>query len=214
MAYTMTYESLTESVKRWLIRENDRALAAEMPRIIDTAERKTALVMKTLMSDRIVSGTLNPDQAVYTDIKPSRWLDTISMELFTGDGFTDSVQIEKRSYEYCRQCFPAESESGTPRFYSDFEFTGLMFFATPSLAFPYQHHYYERPQPLGDDVQQNLLTQRAPEMMLYAALSEAAAFVKQFELLPQFDQKFSEFASQFDTENQGRKTTRTQTTRK
>lgn len=214
MAYTMTYTSLGTSVKRWLIRENDRALDAELPRIIDTAERKTALVMKTLMSDRIVSGTLKANHAVYTDIKPSRWLDTISVEIFTGTGFTDSVQVEKRSYEYCRQCFPAESEAGVPRFYSDFEFNGMMFFATPDLAYPYQHHYYERPQPLGDDVQQNLLTQRAPEMMLYASLSEAAAFVKQYDMLPHFDQKFNEFASQFDAENQNRKTTRTQTTRK
>ncbi len=175
MAYVMTYNSLVESIIRWVIRDSDSALAAEIPRMIDTTERKVARALKTLLSVRYAASTMQADVSIY--VKPNRWLETVSMEIGTSVGNNTSVQLVSRTYETIKQIYPDITDTGVPKYFSDFEFNQLFVGPTPDAAYPYQLAYYERPEPLGVDTQTNWLTENAPDLMLYGVLLETGPFL-------------------------------------
>lgn len=175
MAYVMTYNSLVQSVIRWVIRDSDTALMAEIPRMIDTTERKVARALKTLLSIRYATSTMIVGTNLYA--KPNRWLETVSMEIGTGTGNNTSVQLLSRTYEYIKQVYPDASAQTQPKYFSDFEFNQLFVGPTPDAEYPFQLAYYERPEPLGEDTQQNWLTENAPDLMLYGVLLETGPFL-------------------------------------
>lgn len=175
MAYIMTYNSLLESVVRWVIRDSDAPLFLELPRMIDTTERKVARSLKTLMSVRFAASAMQANVNLY--VKPNRWLESVSMEIGTSTGYNTSVQLVSRTYEYIKQIYPDATETGQPKYFSDFEFNQLFIGMTPDAAYPYQLAYYERPEPLGENTQTNWLTENAPDLMLYGVLLETAPFL-------------------------------------
>jgi len=140
--------------------------------------------------------------------KPSRWLDNLSFQIRTGTGLNDFVSLEERTYEFCSECFPDQTATDEPRFYADFEFFQYMVFPTPSAAYPFRLGFYERPEPLSDSNQQNLLTQLAPELMLYGLLVESAIFLTSPSKLGEFKQAYSEKLAEFGIEDKKRITPR------
>ena len=54
--------------------------------------------------------------------------------------------------------------------------------------------YFEMPQPLDDDNQQNWLTTYAPNLLLYASLLEATPFLKKDERIATWQSMYDRFA--------------------
>jgi len=174
--YTMTYASLLEDLRRYLERgftaESDPIVYEQLPRLVTLAERRIARELKIQGFIRAVVTPLVAGQAVY--IKPDRWRDTVSMTV-------DGIPIFARSYEYIRNYWPDEAQTGTPEFYADYDYQHWLFAPTPVAASELEILYYEQPRFLGDDFQTNWLTEYAPEALLYASLLEAAPFLKNDE---------------------------------
>lgn len=211
MAYVMTYNSLVESITRWVIRDSDSALAAEIPRMIDTTERKVARALKTLLSVRYATGALTASSNLI--VKPNRWLETVSMEIGTGTGSNTSVQLLSRTYEYIKQVYPDQSALATPKYFSDFEFDQFFIGPTPDAAYPFQVSYYERPEPLGEDTQQNWLTINAPDLMLYGALLETGPFLLNDERIKMWQDMYDRKLIELVGEDARRLIIRTERTR-
>ena len=174
--YVMTYDSLLEDVRRYLERgftaESDRIVYEQLPRLITIAQRRIARELKIQGFIRPVQTTLQAGAAVYA--KPDRWRDTISMTI-------GGKPIFARSYEYLRNYWPDEAETGTVQFYADYDFQHWLLAPTPSTAGVLEIVYYEQPPLLGEDLQTNWLTEYAPDLLLYATLLEATPFLKSDE---------------------------------
>lgn len=176
MAYVLTFSSLQEDLRRYLERgftaESDPIVYDQLPRLINMAERRIAHELKLQGFIRFVTTTLQPDVAVYQ--KPDRWRDTVSMTLNGQPLFT-------RSYEYLRAYWPDETDTGTPEFYSDYDYAHWLLVPTPSVAGNLEVSYYELPRPLDESNQSNWLTTYAPNLLLYGSLLEATPFLKNDE---------------------------------
>ncbi len=176
MAYVMTYDSLLVDLRRYLERgftqESDQIVYDQLPRLITLGERRIARELKIEGFIRPVQTPLQIGVAVY--LKPDRWRDTVSMTL-------NGVPIFARAYEYCRNYWPNEAQTGTPQFYADYDFQHWLLAPTPDAASTLEILYYEQPALLGEELQTNWLTEYAPDLLLYAALLEATPFLKSDE---------------------------------
>lgn len=173
MAYVMTYDSLLVDLRRYLERgftqESDQIVYDQLPRLITLGERRIARELKIEGFIRAVQSPLQVGVAVYR--KPDRWRDTVSMTV-------NGTPIFARSYEYCRNYWPDEAETGAPQFYADYDYQHWLITPTPNAASTWEILYYEQPALLGEDFQTNWLTEYAPDLLLYAALLEATPFLK------------------------------------
>ena len=176
MAYTMTYDSLLEDIRRYLERgftaESDAIVYDQLPRLVTLGERRIARELKIQGFIRAVTTPLQAGLGVY--LKPDRWRDTISMSV-------NGAALHARSYEYCRGYWPDEAQTGTPEFYADYDYQHWLLVPTPSANSTLEVLYYEQPRLLGEDTQTNWLTDYAPDLLLYATLLEATPFLKKDE---------------------------------
>jgi hypothetical protein len=172
----MTYDSLLVDLRRYLERgftqESDQIVYDQLPRLITLGERRIARELKIEGFIRAVQTPLQIGVAVY--LKPDRWRDTVSMTL-------NGAPIFARSYEYCRNYWPNEAQTGTPQFYADYDFQHWLIAPTPDADSTLEILYYEQPALLGEELQTNWLTEYAPDLLLYAALLEATPFLKSDE---------------------------------
>ena len=172
----MTYDSLVSDIETYAER-TDTPFTDQVPRFIMMAENKLAAETKPLGYVRVVSGSL----AANTMVKPSRWRRTKSFSILTAN--TRSYLFE-RSYEYCRTYWPDATQTGTPRYYSDYDYETFFIAPTPSASFIFELSYFERPEPLSSTQQTSWLTQYAPQVILYACMVEAMPFLKLPEQIP------------------------------
>lgn len=199
MAYSMTYSSLLEDIRRYLERgfteESDPIVFDQLPRLITLAERRCARDLKIQGFIRAVQTPLQPGLPVY--LKPDRWRDTVSMSV-------DNKPIHARSYEYLRNYWPNEAQTDVPEFYADYDFQHWLIVPTPNVAQTLEILYYEQPALLGEDLQTNWLTDFAPDMLLYASLLEATPFLKKDERIPTWQALYDRAAQSVNNEDMKR----------
>lgn len=176
MSYVMTYDSLLVDLRRYLERgftqESDQIVYDQLPRLITLGERRIARELKISAFIRAVTTPIVAGVAVYE--KPDRWRDTVSM-------INDGKPLFIRSYEYIKNYWPDLEQTGTPEFYADYDFQHWIIGPTPSTNSVLEILYYEQPRLLAPDFQTNWVTEYAPDLLLYAALLEAAPFLKKDE---------------------------------
>ena len=194
--YTMTYSSLLEDVRRYLERgftaESDQIVYEQLPRLITLGERRISRELKIQGFIRAVTTPLQIGVATYR--KPDRWRDTVSMTV-------DGTPIFARSYEYCRNYWPDEAETGAPQFYADYDYNHWLITPTPVAASNLEVVYYEQPRFLGEDFQTNWLTEYAPDLLLYATLLEATPFLKKDERIGTWQQMYDRAAQALNGED-------------
>lgn len=203
MAQTMTFSTLQQDVQRYL--ERGASLAADpvvyeqIPRLINLAERRIARELKVQGLINVVTGTLQAGQSVYP--KPDRWRDTVSMNIGTGASSNTRTQLFTRSYEYLRRYWPDSTQTSTPNFYGDYDYTHWLVAPTPDVAYPFEILYYELPPLLDDVVQSNWLTEYAPQLLLYATLLEATPFLKNDERIGTWQSMYDRAAQMLNGED-------------
>jgi len=196
MSYTMTYDSLLVDLRRYLERgfteASDQIVFDQLPRLITLGERRIARELKIEGFIRAVNLPLAIGVSTY--LKPDRWRDTASMNV-------SGSSIFARSYEYCRNYWPDESETAAPQFYADYDYQHWLIAPTPNAASTLEILYYQQPALLGDDLQVNWLTEYAPDVLLYAALLEATPFLKNDERVPMWREMYDRAAQALNGED-------------
>ena len=203
MATTMTFSSLKQDVQRYLERGStlaaDPIVYEQIPRLINLAERRIARELKIQGFIAIVTTTLTPGQSVYD--KPDRWRDTISMNIGTGATYSNRTSLYTRDYEYMRAYWPDESQTDTPIFYSDYDYSHWLVAPTPDAAYPIEILYYELPPLLDDTTQTNWLSEYAPQLLLYGTLLEATPFLKNDERIDVWQNMYDRSAAMLNGED-------------
>lgn len=199
MSYTMTFDSLQEDVRRYLERgfteASDPIVYDQLPRLINTAERRIARELKLQGFIRNVQTTLSVGDPVYQ--KPDRWRETISLTV-------NGTPIYARSLEYVKNYWPDPAVTGTPEFYAEYNFNYFLIAPTPSTAATLEIAYYELPALLDDSNQENWLTKYAPNLLLYGALLECTPFLKNDERIGVWQSFYDRHAQALSTEDQSK----------
>jgi hypothetical protein len=186
MSYSMTYDSLLVDVRRYLERgftqESDQIVYDQLPRLITLGERRIARDLKIQGFIRAVTTPLSIGVAVY--LKPDRWRDTVSMTV-------DGSPIYARSYEYLRNYWPDEAETGSPQFYADYDYQHWLITPTPASAQTLEVLYF----------QTNWLRDYAPDLLTYAALLEATPFLKKDERIQTWQAMYDRAAQALNGED-------------
>jgi hypothetical protein len=203
MATSTTFTTLKQDVERYLERgssfASDPIVHEQIPRLINLAERRIARELKIQGFINVVSTNLTVGQSVYD--KPDRWRDTVSINIGTGPGNARRKTIFTRDYEYVRNYWPDESETGEPVFYTDYDFSHWVFAPTPDEEYPIEILYYELPPLLDDTIQSNWLTEYAPQLLLYGTLLEATPFLKNDERIATWQNMYDRAAAMLNGED-------------
>ena len=177
-ASVMTYTSLVENIQSYLERD-DTATVDKIPLFIMLAEQIIASQIKFLGNLTVNTSTMTTSTSIID--KPARWHKTVSMNI-TVSGERQPVLLRK--YEYLREYWPNATSTGTPEFYSDYDYTHWLIAPTPDAAYNFEVLYYERIQPLDSSNQTNWFTVYAPQALLYGSLLQAMPFLKNDERTP------------------------------
>jgi hypothetical protein len=203
MATVMTFTTLQEDVRRYLERgatyASDPVVYAQIPRLINLAERRIARELKIQGFINVVTGTLVVGQSVYS--KPDRWRDTVSMNIGTGANSNSRKPLYTRVYEYLLSYWPDRSQTDEPLFYADYDYSHWLIAPTPDAEYPFEILYYELPPLLDDVVQTNWLTEYAPQLLLYGTLLEATPFLKNDERINVWQSMYDRAAAMLNGED-------------
>jgi hypothetical protein len=183
-AAVMTYDSLVSDISSYLER-TDQATLEKIPTFIMLAEQVIAAEIKFL-------GNLTPMQSNYVTgqavvDKPARWHKTVSMNVTVG-GVRQPVFLRK--YEYLREYWPNPTQTDSPKFYADYDYTHWLIAPTPDDDYAFEVLYYERIQPLDSSNQTNWFTIYAPQALLYGTLLQAMPFLKNDERIPMWQAQY------------------------
>ena len=199
----MTFTTLQEDVRRYLERgatyASDPVVYAQIPRLINLAERRIARDLKVQGFINVVTGTLTIGQSVYD--KPDRWRDTVSMNIGTGASNNKRKVLFTRDYEYLLSYWPDRTDTDEPIFYSDYDYDHWLIAPTPDAEYPFEILYYELPPLLDDVVQTNWLTEYAPQLLLYGTLLEATPFLKTDERISVWQNMYDRAAAMLNGED-------------
>ncbi len=180
MAVSMTYNSLLDDLRAYLERGTavDTTVFAQLPSLINLAERQLANSLKILGFVQNVTDTMTVGQSVIP--KPDRWRDTISINFGVG---TTQVRtpLFPRSYEYIRRYWPDEDLTDQPKFYADYDYFNWLIGPSADFAYPFEVNYWELPALLDAVNQTNWTTDFAPNALLHGALLQATPFLKNDE---------------------------------
>lgn len=206
MPQTMTYTSLVTDIEGYSERTNNNDdFVEQIPRLIMMAENRIATELKILGFQTVVAGNFLIGEPIMP--KPAYWRNTISFNYTDADG--NRVEILPRSYEYCRNFWPNSSETGSPRFYADYNFNNLLIVPTPELGSQFEFLYDARLQPLDQTNSTNWMTANAPQLLLYASMVEAQLYLKNFEKMQFWQATYDRSLAAFNSENVGRISDRT-----
>ena len=183
-ASVMTYDSLVENIQSYLER-TDAATLDKIPLFIMLAEQVIAAEIKFL--GNLTVNTSNMVAGASVIAKPARWHKTVSMNITVG-GTRQPVLLRK--YEYLREYWPSPTDTGTPVYYADYDYTNWLVAPTPDTAYAFEVLYYERVQPLDSSNQTNWFTIYAPQALLYGSLLQAMPFLKNDERIPMWQAQY------------------------
>ena len=183
-AAVMTYDSLVADISSYLER-TDQATLEKIPTFIMLAEQVIAAEIKFLGNLTPMQSNLVTGQAVVD--KPARWHKTVSMNVTVG-GVRQPVFLRK--YEYLREYWPDPTQTDSPKFYADYDYTHWLIAPTPDDDYAFEVLYYERIQPLDSSNQTNWFTIYAPQALLYGSLLQAMPFLKNDERIPMWQAQY------------------------
>lgn len=201
MPTAMTFDSLQVDLRRYLERGAavDPEVYAQLPTLINLAERHIARRLKVLGTQNVVVGSLIAGTSVYA--KPDRWRSTVSMNFGIGVSNNERVSIFPRSYEYCRTYWPNSDTRSQPEFYSDYSYSHWLIVPTPVATYPWEITYYQQPALLDTANQTNWLSLYTPDALLYRALLECEPFLKHDSRIPVWEKLFETAMSNLDLDD-------------
>ena len=182
----MTFTSLSDDITEYCVRGGasvDAVFAGQVPSFINLTEQQIAHELKIQGLINVVTSSFTSVVGVYQ--KPNRWRETVSINIGTNVGTSTTYGTRQfllpRSYEYCRTYWPTATETGTPKFYCDYNYENIMVVPTPAETNPFEMLYWQLPPPLDITLQTNFFTEYTPNALLDGALVRAFNFLKNAE---------------------------------
>ncbi len=190
----MDYRSLTEQIIAYTNR-NEPNFIKSIPDLINQAMNRIYSDAKTIGFQKTVEGETAPN-IPYID-RPIDFKSPINLLYINTN--TEAVLLLPRSYEFCIAYCPNENTVGAPVFYStdqnvpqnNVAQSHIYLAPTPDIRYPYSLTYLSFPPVFNVGNSQNFLTDKYPNLLLYACMVEAIPFLKSDERIAQFENLYS-----------------------
>lgn len=200
----LTYNSLVSDVKSYLER-NDQDFLNIIPTLVRNAELRITTDLKDLTTQELVAGVLQQGSSYIA--KPALWRETVSFGLILNDGSVK--RLAPRTFEFCRDVYPEAAATGEPEYYCDSTIDYMFIAPRPSITYSYELVYQSAVLPLSSSQQENYITRRFPNLLLYACLLEAVVWAKDTEKVPEMQALYASALDSGKTEQKRREVNRT-----
>jgi hypothetical protein len=205
MSFVLTYTTLIERIKQDLERQDD-VVDESIDSWIKFAQERIGRDSNTLLFDVYVTQSFQPNVPVIN--KPTRWQNTLTFNYGTGTNNNTRNNLLLRTYEWCRNYWPDDTQTGAPKYYADYGYNNWLIVPTPDQAYPFEICYAETPQVIDSNFQTNYLTQFMPEVFLKAVLLEAMVTLKNDERIPVVEAEYVKAISSWNSKDKFKKTDR------
>lgn len=190
----LTYDTLKTTLITNAARPNDEVLISQIPMYILFGQIDLTRKLNLLGTEKIVQGELQTN--VNSLIKPALWLRTISFSVCDPTSGKITV-LERRNLEYLNIYTPDITLTGEPLFYAEKDLNTLVVAPTPkplenNETYKYEMIYHELYSPLSSDTQQNILTQRYPDLLMYACSIQMYMALESFSLMQGYEGKYTQ----------------------
>jgi hypothetical protein len=204
----MDYNSLVNQIKSYANREDD-FFVNQIPNFINQAINRIYSEAKTIGFQEIT--VVSPANQFITGTaivnKPVDWKETVSFQYITTGANPTTTFLLPRTYEFCRSYWPDQTVRGAPLFYADLSYSQFFITPTPDAAYPYQLTYLTLP--LFDvNNPRNFLTDKYPNLLLYACMVEAIPYLKDDQRIAAFESFYNRALEDVLRDTKGRHTDR------
>ncbi len=148
--------------------------------------------------------------------KPRDFKESISLQYTIPGPNPFSAFLLERTYEFCITYAPNPAFTTVPVFYStdlivpqlDAEVPLFYLAPTPDFNYPYTLTYLSFPPVFNGGQSRNFLTDKYPNLLLYACMVEAIPFLKSDERIPVFESLYNRALQAVNNDTKGRYTDR------
>ncbi len=184
-----TYSELQTAVSNWLARSD---MASIIPDLIRLGEKRInrdlrIRAMEESLDETIASGIITvPSDYIalkhaYIDGSPTQWL-------------------ERKSAEWIYQYYPTRAADAKPCYIAR-EGDNFIFGPYPDSGYNVKGVYYKKITDLSDANPTNWFLTNAPDLLLFAALSEAESYIMNDERILIWENKYQMVRSQIQSED-------------
>lgn len=187
MSWTNT--TLTTAIQDYL-ESSESSFVTNIPNFIKVTEEKILKSVQLDVFKKNVTGTATSSNTYLTT--PSDYLSSFSLALIDSSSNYNYLLLKHPSF--IRDYTPASATTGQTKYYAEFDNNTFIIAPAPNSNYTFELHYFYRPASLtstsGTDT--TWLSTNAINAMLYGCLSEACMYLKNYEALPVYEQKFQE----------------------
>ena len=209
------YANLVTDIRNYTEVDSNVLTAAIINRIIEDAEFK---ILRDVPIDAYKKQKIGNLVTGQTTINvPAKTLFVKGVQVYTSTSAATGANtwLEKKDESYLQEYIPAETSTGTPKYYAMFggatgttdTTSGRLFLApAPSSTFVFKIHYEAIPNSLVTDTSGTYISQYFPNGLLYACLVEAYGYLKgPMDMLTLYENKYKQEVQKFAAEQLGRR---------
>ena len=209
------YANLVTDISNYTEVDSNVLTAAIINRIIEDAEFK---ILREVPIDAYKKQSIGNLVTGQTTINvPAKTLFVKGVQVYTSTSAATGANtwLEKKDESYLQEYIPAETSTGTPKYYAMFggatgttdTTSGRLFLApAPSSTFVFKIHYEAIPNSLVTDTSGTYISQYFPNGLLYACLVEAYGYLKgPMDMLTLYENKYKQEVQKFAAEQLGRR---------
>jgi hypothetical protein len=209
------YANLVTDIRNYTEVDSNVLTAAIINRIIEDAEFK---ILREVPIDAYKKQSIGNLVTGQTTINvPAKTLFVKGVQVYTSTSAATGANtwLEKKDESYLQEYIPAETSTGTPKYYAMFggatgttdTTSGRLFLApAPSSTFVFKIHYEAIPNSLVTDTDGTYISQYFPNGLLYACLVEAYGYLKgPMDMLTLYENKYKQEIQKFAAEQLGRR---------
>ena len=182
----------------------ETSFVTNLPNFIKTAEER---ILKNVQLDNFIKNVTGSGTASNPYLgAPTDYLSSFSLAVIDSSSNYNFLQLKHTSF--IRDFTPAAATTGEPKYYAEFDDTTFILAPTPNTNFSFELHYFYRPTSLtsAGDSGTTWLSDNAPNAMLYGSLTEAMVYLKNYETLPIYEQRFQEAIGTLKNLGEGKST--------
>ena len=186
---SFTYTTLKTAIQDYLD-STETSFVNNLPTFITTAEER---ILKNVQLDdfrRTQVGNLTAS-GPYLET-PADYLSPFSLAVI--DSSSNYSYLLLKHVSWIRDYTPNSSTTGTPKYYAEFDDNTFIIAPSPDAAYEVELHYYHRPASLTttSGSETTWLSKNAPNTLLYGSLVEACTYLKNYEAIPAYEEKFQD----------------------
>ena len=198
-----TYTSLKTAIQDYA-ESTETSFTTHLDDFIKSGEER---ILKAVQLDdfiKNVTGTATSGSAYLGS--PSDFFAPFSLAVIDSDSNYSYLKLKHSSF--IRDYTPASSTTGEPKYYAEFDEDTFILAPTPNTTYTFELHYFYRPSSLtsAGDSGTTWLSTNAPNAMLYGSLAEAMIYLKNYESVPIYEQRFQEALALMKNLGEGKST--------